>query len=214
MLIAIPIGILSALRPRSLLDRGVDDLRPDRDLGPPGLDRPDLRLLLRLQARTSRRSPGTATSINPPPASRGGPVQWAYHMILPWIDVRDPLRGALRAHDPGERDRDDERGLRAHRARQGRARVARHALAHPPERDAADRDDARHGHRPRARRRGLHRVRSTACPGSGVRRSRRSSNFDSPTVMGVIVFATTAIIFFNLLVDLLYAVIDPRIRLA
>jgi len=33
-------------------------------------------------------------------------------------------------------------------------------------------------------------------------------------VLGVIVFATVAIIFFNLIVDLLYAWIDPRIRLA
>ena len=32
--------------------------------------------------------------------------------------------------------------------------------------------------------------------------------------MGVIVFSTIIIIVFNLIVDLLYAVIDPRIRLA
>ena len=31
--------------------------------------------------------------------------------------------------------------------------------------------------------------------------------------MGIIVFATTAIIILNLVVDLLYAWIDPRIRL-
>ena len=39
-------------------------------------------------------------------------------------------------------------------------------------------------------------------------------NFDLPITMGVTVFATMAIIVFNLIVDLLYAVIDPRIRLA
>jgi peptide/nickel transport system permease protein len=65
---------------------------------------------------------GYADFFNPR-QEHGGPVQWAYHMILPVDDVRDPLRGALRAHDPGERDGDDERGLRAHRARQGRARA-------------------------------------------------------------------------------------------
>jgi ABC-type dipeptide/oligopeptide/nickel transport system permease component len=32
--------------------------------------------------------------------------------------------------------------------------------------------------------------------------------------MGIIVFATTAILVINLLVDVLYAWIDPRIRLA
>jgi len=38
-------------------------------------------------------------------------------------------------------------------------------------------------------------------------------NYDTPTVQGIIVFATMAIIVFNLVVDLLYAWIDPRIRL-
>jgi peptide/nickel transport system permease protein len=36
---------------------------------------------------------------------------------------------------------------------------------------------------------------------------------DLPTTQGIVVFATLAIIIFNLIVDLLYAVIDPRIRL-
>ena len=72
-------------------------------------------------------------------------------------DVRHPLRGALRANDPRERAGHDERGLRAHRARQGRAGGRRHALAHPAQRAAPDRHDARHGHRARARRRDVHR---------------------------------------------------------
>jgi ABC-type dipeptide/oligopeptide/nickel transport system permease component len=33
-------------------------------------------------------------------------------------------------------------------------------------------------------------------------------------VQGIVVFATVAIIVFNLVVDLLYAWVDPRIRLA
>jgi peptide/nickel transport system permease protein len=40
------------------------------------------------------------------------------------------------------------------------------------------------------------------------------NQFDLPKTEGVVVFATLAIIIFNLVVDLLYAVIDPRIRLA
>ena len=38
-------------------------------------------------------------------------------------------------------------------------------------------------------------------------------NQDLAIVQGVVVFATLAIIVFNLIVDLLYAWIDPRIRL-
>jgi peptide/nickel transport system permease protein len=38
--------------------------------------------------------------------------------------------------------------------------------------------------------------------------------FDLPTVMGTVVFASIMVIVFNLLVDLLYAWIDPRVRLS
>jgi peptide/nickel transport system permease protein len=51
-------------------------------------------------------------------------------------------------------------------------------------------------------------------PGLGLRSIQALTNYDTPTVQGVIVFATTAIIVLNLIVDLLYAWIDPRIRLA
>ena len=51
-------------------------------------------------------------------------------------------------------------------------------------------------------------------PGLGRTAVQALFNYDTPTVQGVIVFATTAIIVLNLIVDLLYAWIDPRIRLA
>jgi peptide/nickel transport system permease protein len=50
-------------------------------------------------------------------------------------------------------------------------------------------------------------------PGLGKVIVQSLENFDLPITMGVTVFATMAIIIFNLIVDLLYAVIDPRIRL-
>jgi peptide/nickel transport system permease protein len=51
-------------------------------------------------------------------------------------------------------------------------------------------------------------------PGLGQTAINAITNFDLPTVQGIVVFATISIIVFNLVVDLLYAVIDPRIRLA
>jgi peptide/nickel transport system permease protein len=51
-------------------------------------------------------------------------------------------------------------------------------------------------------------------PGLGKTAVGALFNYDIPTVQGVIVFATIAIIIFNLAVDLLYAWVDPRIRLA
>jgi peptide/nickel transport system permease protein len=51
-------------------------------------------------------------------------------------------------------------------------------------------------------------------PGLGRTAIQALNNYDIPTVQGVIVFATIVIIGFNLIVDLLYAWVDPRIRLA
>jgi len=51
-------------------------------------------------------------------------------------------------------------------------------------------------------------------PGLGKLILRAIGETDLPIVMGVVVFATFAIIVFNLIIDLLYAWIDPRIRLS
>jgi peptide/nickel transport system permease protein len=50
-------------------------------------------------------------------------------------------------------------------------------------------------------------------PGLGRQVLQSYANFDLPVIQGIVVFATLCIIVFNLIVDLLYAVIDPRIRL-
>jgi ABC-type dipeptide/oligopeptide/nickel transport system permease component len=51
-------------------------------------------------------------------------------------------------------------------------------------------------------------------PGLGRLALNSVLNLDLPTMQGVIVFATLAIIVLNLVVDIVYAYIDPRIRLA
>jgi peptide/nickel transport system permease protein len=53
-----------------------------------------------------------------------------------------------------------------------------------------------------------------ALPGLGKRLLQSLDTVDLPTIQGIVVFATIVIIGLNLLVDLLYAWIDPRIRLA
>jgi peptide/nickel transport system permease protein len=50
-------------------------------------------------------------------------------------------------------------------------------------------------------------------PGLGWFAIQSIANFDLPTIIGVVVFASLAVIVLNLVVDLLYAWIDPRIRL-
>ena len=216
MMIGLPVGIFSALA-AAIADRpSGDGLRPDRRVGAPGLDRADLLVLLRLKWHITPIA-DYANFFGAPPdsgaARRSGAVGLPHDPALD--DVRHPVRGALRAHDQGERDGDPERGLRAHRARQGRARVQRILLlARAAERAPAGRHDARHGHRrSRSAARSSPRP-STSFRGWAERWCVALGNDDLAIVEGVVVFATIAIIFFNLIVDLLYAWIDPRIRLS
>jgi peptide/nickel transport system permease protein len=51
-------------------------------------------------------------------------------------------------------------------------------------------------------------------PGLGKVAIESLTGFDMPIIMGITVFATLAIIVFNLAVDLAYAWVDPRIRLS
>jgi peptide/nickel transport system permease protein len=50
-------------------------------------------------------------------------------------------------------------------------------------------------------------------PGLGKLAVTSIGNFDLPALQGVVVFATLCIIVFTLVVDTLYAWVDPRIRL-
>ena len=148
---------------------GRDGVRADRPLRPPGLDRPDLRLRLRLQAGAD--ADRRLLRLLQPVGERrcGGPVQWAYHMILPWATFTILFAALyvrlIRANVMETMNEDYVRTARAKGAPEGRVMRAPRA----PEQHAAGRDDPRHGHRARARRRDLHRDRSSTCPGSASR---------------------------------------------
>ena len=51
-------------------------------------------------------------------------------------------------------------------------------------------------------------------PGIGRLTVEAARSFDIPLIAGVVLFAALLIVIANIVVDLLYAVIDPRIRLA
>ena len=50
-------------------------------------------------------------------------------------------------------------------------------------------------------------------PGLGFQAIRAVNANDLPIIIGVVVIATTAIVFANILVDIFYAILDPRVRL-
>src|SRR5947209_3208121 len=103
--------------------------------------------------------------LNEPVPVQSGRFVWrlTYHHSLGRSfsnrqDVRDPLLGLIRTHDPVQRDGRAGRGLRADRGRKGGAAGAGAGAARAADRAAADRDHGRDGHRDRARRRDLHRA--------------------------------------------------------
>ena len=200
-------------RGRSSTER--DDLRADRHLGARSSGSGSAPVLRRLQARRGRRTSGYCDVISPPEARTAAvPSDWFYHMILPWTDLRDPVRGELRADDPRERDGHARtRTTSARPARRARPRAivdpartccvtrccpwSRCSASTSRSRSAAPSSPSR----------------SSACPARPARAAQRL-NLRLPDVQGVVVFATLAIIVLNLIVDVLYAYIDPRIRLS
>ena len=50
-------------------------------------------------------------------------------------------------------------------------------------------------------------------PGIGLQAWTAIRNQDTPMIMGTVLFASIAVVFLNLFVDLLYVALDPRVRL-
>jgi peptide/nickel transport system permease protein len=213
MLIALPIGILSALRPRSLLDRA------SMTFVLIGVSAHPIWIGLIFSYFFGFKWGITPISgycdfINPSAgADCGGPVQWAYHMILPWMTFA-VLFAALyvrmiRANVLEAMNEDYVRTARAKGAPEGRVvrvHVLRNALLPVVTMLGMDIGLALGG--------AVFTETIYSLPGLGRTAVQALNSLDLPTVEGIVVFSTLAIIVFNLIVDLLYAWIDPRIRLA
>jgi peptide/nickel transport system permease protein len=213
MLIALPIGILSALRPRSLLDRASMTFVLIGISAHPiwiGL------IFIYFFSYKWHLTPisGYCDFINPAPgADCGGPVQWAYHMILPWMTFAILFAALyvrmIRANVIEAMNEDYVRTARAKgapEARVIRVHVLRNALLPVVTMLGMDIGLALGG--------AIFTESVYGLPGLGRTAVQSLNALDLPTVEGIVVFATLAIIMFNLVVDLLYAWIDPRIRLA
>ena len=212
LILAIPIGILSALRPRSLLDRA------SMTFVLIGISTHPIWIGLIFAYVFGYRlhiTPitGYADMIHPPHGQPGGPVQWAYHMILPWMTFAI-LYAALyarmiRANVLDTMNEDYVRTARAKGAPESRvlrSHILRNAMLPIVTMLGMDIGLALGG--------AVFTETIYSLPGLGRTSIQALNNYDTPTVQGVIVFATVSIIFFNLVVDFLYAWIDPRIRLA
>jgi peptide/nickel transport system permease protein len=211
MLIALPVGILSALRPRSLLDRiSMVFVLIGISAHPVWIGL----LFAYFFGFKLGAFPITGyCDFLHPSGSCGGPVQWAYHLFLPWCTFAILFAALyarmIRSNVMEALNEDYVRTARAKGAPEWlvmRSHVLRNALLPIVTMLGMDIGLALGG--------AIFTESVFGLPGIGKTAINAIGNFDLPTVQGLVVFATLCIITFNLLVDLLYAVIDPRIRLS
>ncbi|MFL5921761.1 MAG: ABC transporter permease [Gaiellaceae bacterium] len=213
MIIGLSVGIFSALKPRSLLDRFAMVFVLI------GVSAHPVWIGLILEYTFGVKLGWTpianyANFFGAPPDSGqpGGPWQWFYHMILPWCTFA-LLFAALyvrmiRANVMETLNEDFVRTARAKGAPERQvllSHVLRNALLPVVTMLGMDIGIGLGG--------AIFTEYVFQLPGLGQTAVIGINNQDLAIVQGVIVFATVAIIVFNLVVDLLYAWIDPRIRL-
>jgi peptide/nickel transport system permease protein len=213
MILALIIGVFSALRPRSLLDRGAMIFVLI------GISAHPVWIGLIFEYIFGVKLGWTpianyANFFGAPADSGmpGGPWQWFYHMILPWMTF-SLLFAALyarmiRANVMETQNEDYVRTARAKGAPENKilvSHVLRNALLPVVTMLGMDIGVALGG--------AVFTESVYQLPGLGRNLVIGIQANDFATVEGVVVFATIAILFFNLIVDVLYAWIDPRIRL-
>jgi peptide/nickel transport system permease protein len=212
LLVSIPVGILSALRPRSLVDRMA------MVYVLVGISLPSIWIGLILSYFVGFKlawTPiaGYCDAFNPPEASAcGGLVDWAHSMVLPWLTLAIVSSGTyvrfVRADVMETMNQDYVRTARAKGAPEHqvmRRHILRNAMLPVVTLVGMDIGLLLGG--------AIFIETVFDLQGLGKTAVDSIANFDLPVIQGVVVFGAFAIILFNLVVDILYAWIDPRIRL-
>jgi len=209
--ISIPIGILSALRPRSLMDRITMTFVLIGISAHPvwiGLIFSYIfgyKLGLTPIAGYCNFFPGTVG------AQCEGPINWAYHLILPWCTFMI-LYAALyvrliRANVMETVNEDYVRTARAKGAGAARVmvqHVLRNSMLPVVTILGMDLGLALGG--------AIFTEGIFNLPGLGHEVILAYARADLPLITGIVVFATIAVIVFNLIIDITYGFLDPRIR--
>jgi peptide/nickel transport system permease protein len=210
-LMAVPIGILSALRPRSLLDRsGMVFVLIGVSAHPAWLGL----VLGYLLGYKLHAFPFTGyCEVFSPTTPCGGPTQWAYHLLLPWF-VFAFLYAAMYARmiRASVLETMDEEYVRTARAKGAgepqvlRGHVLRNAMLPVVTMLGMDIGTALGGV--------IFIETVFGLPGLGGMLRQAIPSKDLPVILGVVTFTTIGILILNLVVDLTYAMIDPRVRMA
>jgi peptide/nickel transport system permease protein len=209
IMIGFSVGIASALRPRSLLDRGGTVFTLV------GISLHPLWIGLMLSYVVGFRLGWTPITgycdVFAPHSDCGGVTDWASHLILPWVTFALVAAAAyarmVRASMLETLSEDYVRTARAKgmpEQRVIRSHVLRNALIPVVTMLAMDISFALGG--------AVFIEAIFSLPGLGSMVYRGIGAGDLPVLEGVTLFATLAIVFFNLAVDLLYGFLDPRVR--
>ncbi len=213
LMLAIPLGIFSALKPRSLLDRAAMTYVLI------GISLPSFWIGLVLSYVIGYRlglTPiaGYCEVVSVPEAAIcGGLGDWAYRMVLPWLTLAIVVAGTyvrfVRAEVMETMTQDYVRTARAKGAPERqvmRSHILRNAMLPVVTMVGMDIGLLLGG--------SIFIETVFGLPGLGRTAFEAIGNYDLPTLQGVVIFGAIAIILFTLFVDLLYAWIDPRIRLS
>jgi len=214
MIIGLSVGIFSALRPRSLIDRAAMVFVLIGVSAHPVWIGLIFSYFFGVKWHITPIA-GYANFFGAPPDTGlpGGPAQWAYHMILPWMTFAILFAALyvrmIRANVMETLGEDYVRTARAKGAPEKRvlfSHVLRNALL--PVVTMLGMDIAV-GLGGAIFTEGVYQL-----PGLGRTIIISLQAEDLATIQAVVVFATISILVFNLIVDLLYAWVDPRIRLS
>jgi peptide/nickel transport system permease protein len=214
LLIAIPIGVLSALRPRSLLDRtAMIFVLIGISAHPVWIGLIFAYLFGYKWGNITHLPISQYCDFFNPSGDCGGPVQWASHLILPWLTFAILFAAVyvrmIRANVMEALNEDYVRTARAKGAPEWlvmRSHVLRNAMLPVVTMLGMDIGVGLGG--------AIFTESVYGLQGLGKQVADSVERVDLPVIQGIVVFATFSIIFFNLLVDLFYAWIDPRIRLS
>ena len=209
LLIAFPIGFLTALRPRSLLDKGLMVLvLIGVSAHPVWLS---LVLSYLLGAKLHLFPVGDYCNFFADPTERcGGAVDWATHLVLPWLAFAF-LFAALYARmiRASVLELIDEDWVRTARAKGAgtsrvlRKHVLRNALLPIVSMAGMDVGIAFAG--------SLFIETAFGLPGIGQLLYRAATSTDLPVTMGVMLVVSVAVALANLLADIIYCLLDPRV---
>ena len=202
-------GVWSAIRPRSLLDRGFTFFALFFYSMPTFVLGLMLILLLYYQLTIHGISWFPAQGYT---AFGDNPAEWARHLLLPWFTLAAVTAAAYTRLTRGSMlDVLGEDYIRTARAKglSERRVVFRHglraALTPIVTQFGIDLGTLLGG--------AIITEQVFGLPGLGFQSVRAITSNDLPIIIGVVVVATTAIVLANIVVDLMYAILDPRVRL-